>query len=68
MCYYIPALGPAPKWCHFLDNITEELEQESTSKKNATFANYTFVDKKEVERLMLGHLIGTSLLRAYMHG
>lgn len=26
MCYYVPALGPAPKWCHYLDNITEELE------------------------------------------
>ncbi|KAH3675487.1 hypothetical protein WICPIJ_009350, partial [Wickerhamomyces pijperi] len=26
--YYIPALGPAPKWCSFLDNITEELEEK----------------------------------------
>ncbi|GJJ10417.1 hypothetical protein Clacol_004643 [Clathrus columnatus] len=22
--YYIPQLGPAPKWCSFLDNITED--------------------------------------------
>ena len=26
--YYIPALGPAPKWCSYIENITEELEQE----------------------------------------
>ncbi|CAF5226982.1 unnamed protein product, partial [Rotaria magnacalcarata] len=26
--YYIPTLGNAPKWCTFLDNITEELEEK----------------------------------------
>jgi ribosome biogenesis protein ENP2 len=25
--YFIPELGPAPKWCHFLDTIAEELEE-----------------------------------------
>lgn len=25
--YYVPSVGPAPKWCSFLDNITEELEE-----------------------------------------
>ena len=25
--YYIPSIGPAPKWCPFLDNMTEELEE-----------------------------------------
>ena len=25
--YYIPNLGPAPNWCSFLDNVTEELEE-----------------------------------------
>ena len=24
--YYVPSLGPAPKWCSYLENITEELE------------------------------------------
>ena len=23
--YFIPTLGPAPKWCHFLDSLTEEM-------------------------------------------
>ena len=26
--FYVPALGLAPKWCRFLDNLTEELEEE----------------------------------------
>jgi len=25
--YFVPALGPAPKWCSFLDSLTEELEE-----------------------------------------
>ncbi|CAB1331046.1 unnamed protein product [Coregonus sp. 'balchen'] len=45
--FYIPALGPAPRWCSFLDNLTEELEESPDS---------------------LSHLVGSALLRAYMHG
>jgi ribosome biogenesis protein ENP2 len=26
--FYIPHLGPAPRWCSFLDNLTEEIESE----------------------------------------
>jgi hypothetical protein len=25
--YFIPSLGPAPRWCHFLEGLTEELEE-----------------------------------------
>jgi ribosome biogenesis protein ENP2 len=28
--YYVPALGPAPHWCAFLDTFTEELEEAAT--------------------------------------
>uniref|UniRef100_A0A8C5QF64 Nucleolar protein 10 n=1 Tax=Leptobrachium leishanense TaxID=445787 RepID=A0A8C5QF64_9ANUR len=63
--YYIPALGPAPKWCSFLDNLTEELEENPES---TVYDDYKFVTKKELEDLGLAHLIGSSLLRAYMHG
>lgn len=28
LTYYIPSLGPAPKWCSFLDNLAEEIESE----------------------------------------
>ncbi|KAM9316404.1 nucleolar protein 10 [Gastrophryne carolinensis] len=63
--YYVPALGPAPRWCSFLDNLTEELEENPES---TVYDDYKFVTKKDLEDLGLGHLIGSSLLRAYMHG
>lgn len=28
--YFLPALGPAPKWCSFLEGLTEELEESAT--------------------------------------
>jgi len=75
--YYVPALGAAPKWCSFLDSITEELE-ETTSLDQSTAANpfqtggvyndYKFVTRAQVTTLGLDSIIGTPLLRAYMHG
>lgn len=63
--FYVPALGLAPRWCRFLDNLTEELEEEETT---SVYDDYKFVTKEELRGLGLGHLIGTSVLRAYMHG
>uniref|UniRef100_A0AAX7TJF6 Nucleolar protein 10 n=1 Tax=Astatotilapia calliptera TaxID=8154 RepID=A0AAX7TJF6_ASTCA len=63
--FYIPALGPAPRWCSFLDNLTEELEENPES---TVYDDYKFVTRKDLENLGLTHLIGSSLLRAYMHG
>ncbi|KAL0894756.1 hypothetical protein ABMA27_013288 [Loxostege sticticalis] len=63
--YYVPSLGPAPKWCAFLDNLTEELE---SSASQTVYDDYKFVTKQELESLGLDHLLGTNLLRAYMHG
>ncbi|XP_072107328.1 nucleolar protein 10 [Mobula birostris] len=63
--FYVPALGPAPRWCSFLDNLTEELEENPES---TVYDDYKFVTKKDLENLGLAHLIGTPLLRAYMHG
>lgn len=63
--YYLPALGPAPKWCSFLDNITEELEETETA---AVYDDYKFLTMEELEQLGLTNLIGTNMLRAYMHG
>ena len=38
--HYLPSLGPAaPKWCVFLDNITEELE-ESSETPTDIYENY----------------------------
>ncbi|XP_064605432.1 LOW QUALITY PROTEIN: nucleolar protein 10-like [Liolophura sinensis] len=65
LAYYIPGLGTAPKWCAFLDNITEELEETASS---IVYDDYKFVTRRELDDLGLSHLIGSSLLRAYMHG
>lgn len=63
--YYIPSLGRAPKWASFLDTLTEELEESNTE---VVYDDYKFVTKSELDNLGLTHLIGTNLLRAYMHG
>lgn len=65
LSYYIPSLGPAPRWCSFLDNLTEELEE---THQDTVYDDYKFVTQRELENLGLGHLVGTNLLRAYMHG
>ncbi|XP_035255278.1 nucleolar protein 10 [Anguilla anguilla] len=63
--FYMPALGPAPRWCSFLDNLTEELEE---SPESTVYDDYKFVTRKDLENLGLSHLVGSALLRAYMHG
>lgn len=63
--YYIPALGPAPKWCSFLDNITEELEEKPS---DTVYSNYRFITRDDVKKLNIEQLVGTRLMKAYMHG
>ncbi|XP_053682519.1 nucleolar protein 10 [Sabethes cyaneus] len=65
LSYYIPSLGPAPRWCSFLDNLTEEIESETVQN---IYDDYKFITKQELGDLGLGHLEGTNMLRAYMHG
>jgi ribosome biogenesis protein ENP2 len=64
--FFIPQLGPAPKWCAFLDNMVEEMAEETTTE---TYDNYKFLTLPELKALNLAHLVGTTnLLRPYMHG
>ncbi|KAM3066154.1 Small ribosomal subunit biogenesis [Clarireedia jacksonii] len=64
--FFIPQLGPAPKWCSFLDNMVEEMAEEAPSE---TYDNYKFLTLPELKSLNLAHLVGTTnLLRPYMHG
>ncbi|SCV02591.1 LAME_0H03114g1_1 [Lachancea meyersii CBS 8951] len=63
--YYIPNLGPAPQWCSFLDSITEELEEKPS---DSVYSNYRFITRDDVKKLGLTHLVGSKVLRAYMHG
>ncbi|XP_033117481.1 nucleolar protein 10-like [Anneissia japonica] len=65
LTYFVPSLGPAPRWCSFLDNLTEELEETTM---NTVYDDYKFVTRNDLENLGLSHLIGSNLLRAYMHG
>lgn len=65
MSYYIPQLGYAPKWCSFLDGLTEELEEEAQS---TVYDNFKFVTRAELETFGMQHMIGTPVLKAYMHG
>ncbi|WVF71869.1 hypothetical protein IAT40_006679 [Kwoniella sp. CBS 6097] len=67
--YYIPEIGPAPKWASFLDNITEEMGDDLTGGAGkSAYADFKFIDKTELDTLGLTHLIGTPALKPYMHG
>lgn len=63
--FHIPALGSAPKWCGFLDSMVEEMTEEV---RTDTYDNYKFLTKPELKSLSLDHLVGTAMLRPYMHG
>ncbi|KAF1829519.1 nucleolar protein 10 [Decorospora gaudefroyi] len=74
--FLIPQLGPAPRWCHFLDNIVEELAEDpndpnafSKGSTGEVYDNFKFLTLEQLKQLSLDHLVGTtSLLRPYMHG
>ncbi|KAG2003319.1 WD repeat-containing protein, variant 2 [Coprinopsis cinerea AmutBmut pab1-1] len=66
MCtYFIPQLGPAPRWASFLENITEEMEDQTT---RSVYEDYKFITRDELNALGLDNLIGTPTLKPYMHG
>lgn len=75
--FFIPQLGPAPKWCAFLDNIVEEMAEDpddpnAFGTKNSVgevYDNFKFLTLPQLRQLNLDHLVGTTrLLRPYMHG
>ena len=74
--FFIPQLGPAPKWCAFLDNLVEEMAEDPNDPNAYTgqrtgeiYDNYKFLTMEQLESLNLSHLVGTTtLLRPYMHG
>ncbi|KAM5474470.1 Small ribosomal subunit biogenesis [Microsporum audouinii] len=74
--FFIPQLGPAPKWCAFLDNLVEEMADDPndphafvTGQSGSVYDNYKFLTVPQLRTLNLDHLIGTTtLLRPYMHG
>lgn len=74
--FFIPQLGPAPKWCSFLDNLVEEMAEDpddpaafAARQTGEVYDNYKFLTVPQLRTLNLDHLIGkTNLLRPYMHG
>ncbi len=65
MTYFVPDLGPAPRWCSHLEGLTEELEE---SKEKTVYEDFKFVTKQEVDEIGATSLIGSPMMRAYMHG
>ncbi|KAF8436761.1 hypothetical protein BGX38DRAFT_1274312 [Terfezia claveryi] len=70
--FFIPQLGPAPKWCSFLDNLTEEMADAHINDPDAykrtdelgsgaasAYDNYKFLTKAELESFGLDSLVGT---------
>ncbi|EST08228.1 hypothetical protein PSEUBRA_002319 [Kalmanozyma brasiliensis GHG001] len=68
--WYVPSLGPAPKWCSYIDTLTDEMDgvDSTSAATTGVYEDFKFVDRSELERLGMGHLVGTQLLRPYMHG
>ncbi|KIV99356.1 uncharacterized protein PV09_09014 [Verruconis gallopava] len=75
--FFIPQLGPAPKWCAFLDNLVEEMADDPNDphafgnlrKAGEVYDNYKFLTLSQLKQLNMDHLVGkTGLLRPYMHG
>lgn len=74
--FFVPSLGPAPKWCSFLDNLVEEMAEDpddpaafGARQVGEVYDNYKFLSAPQLRALNLDHLVGTtSLLRPYMHG
>ena len=79
--FYCPVLGAAPQWCSFLDNITEELEERDgaldttdgdtgggIAQTETIYEDYKFLTRTEIDQLGIQNLVGTPLLRGYMHG
>eukprot|EP00397_Hematodinium_sp_SG-2012_P043324 GEMP01048139.1.p1 GENE.GEMP01048139.1~~GEMP01048139.1.p1 ORF type:complete len:511 (-),score=109.87 GEMP01048139.1:61-1593(-) len=63
--YFLPQLGVAPRWCSFLDSMTEELEENPDTQ---LFDDYQFVSRETLEQLSAEDLIGSKFLKPYMHG
>lgn len=61
--FCMQSLGPAPKWCGFLDSLVEELQE---TKKETVYDDYRFATRNELEELGLSHLIGKIYVLFYL--
>ncbi|GIX64459.1 nucleolar protein 10 [Babesia caballi] len=73
--YFIPTIGAAPKWCSFLENITEEMEVPAATNTGVAsgatkqpYDDFVFVTRQQLEEIKAAELIGTNMVKDYMHG
>jgi hypothetical protein len=64
-CPYCTLTPSLPNRCSFLDSLTEELEE---TQRNEVYEDYKFVTREELHAAGLEGLVGTNMLKAYMHG
>ncbi|KAJ5978134.1 hypothetical protein N7501_001476 [Penicillium viridicatum] len=55
--FFIPQLGPAPKWCSFLDNLVEEMAEDpndpsafKSAQSSSVWPGFTLVPSEEVAK------------------
>jgi ribosome biogenesis protein ENP2 len=60
--YFIPQLGPAPRWCSFLENITEELENTAGGARSV-YEDYKFVSRSELAMYVCAYTLTFSVLQ-----
>lgn len=61
--YYIPQLGPAPRWASFLENLTEEMEDQTT---RTAYQDYKFVERGELSRFALAVSIAFFIINVHV--
>jgi ribosome biogenesis protein ENP2 len=74
--YFAPAVGPAPRWCSFLDTVADEINKTSvdgvssstTAATKQIYDDYIFLTREQISALGAENLIGTPVVKAYMHG
>lgn len=62
---FVPAIGSAPHFCQFLENITEEFEEKVNTN---IFEDQKFVTYEELIALNGKSLLGTQKLTAHLNG
>ena len=75
--YFAPAVGPAPRWCSFLDTVADEINKTSVDGVSSSttaaatkqiYDDYIFLTREQIAALGAENLIGTPVVKAYMHG
>lgn len=62
---FVPSLGNAPQFCHFIENLTEELE-ETVNKQ--VFNDFQFVTHEQLVSMNAVHLLRSGKATPHMHG